>query len=527
MLVCAPMSFPRNGILFGLALAATLAGAGRSHATPNDFVSVQDAIEAEIRLLEVLGPGARWAPLPHLGSRPLQVTELLQPWSAPGAMMDPAAVIARARLARVLGRDAVEWSPAPPGTTPRAIALRSADDERLEVSAGVEGSGVVAQGSSPEVVSGSGVHLRLAAGLDRWLVYSHLVIGRFDGARRFADPIVKDTDATTLTEETYFAYTGAGARWGIQFGRERFHWGPGDEGSLVMSRTAAPITAFAMRGTFPAWRLHVVALSATLEAASGEQLAAHRLEWEALPGLRIGLSEAARYQSESWQPMYLVGAIPYVLAQRLQVQDEPDSAAALRNNVIAAIDAAWRIAPGTRVYGELLLDDVNASGAGNPDKIGWQLGWEGAGTIRGSRVTWGTEYTRISRFVYTSFFGRTFEAQEAPLGFPSGPDSRRLRVRLGWDPSVAWQVFTLASLTDVGESGLDTPFVPGTPRPDPWEFAGVVERTRQVELGARWWPLGGVDVAVSGGWRQIENDGHVAAADRDEAFGTLALRLVR
>lgn len=531
MLVSAPMRLPRNGILFGLVLVATAGTAGPGAATPYDFVSVQDAIESEIRVLDVLGPRAGLAPLPHLGSRPLQVVQLLRAWdpSGPGgpAPGGPAAAIARARVERALGRDAAGWTTTPAGATPRALALASGEDERFELSAGFEGAGVVAQDRAPRLVSGSGAHLRIAAGLDRWLVYSHLVVGRFDGARRFADPIVKGTDATTLTEETFFAYTGSEGRWGLQFGRGRFHWGPGDEGSLLLSRTAAPVTAFAMRGSFTAWRLHAVAMSATLDAAAGEQFAAHRLEWEAVPGLRIGVSEAARYRSDAWQPMYLAGAIPYVLAQRLQVQDEPDSSGALRNNVIASLDAAWRIVPGTRAWGELLLDDLNASGAGNPDKIGWQLGLEGAGTIRGARVTWGTEVTRLSRFVYTSFFGRSFEAQGAPLGFPSGPDSRRLRARFGWDPCAAWQVSAVASLTDRGESGLAVPFVPGTPRPDPWEFAGVVERTRDVELGVRWWPSAGVDVAAGGGWRRVEDAGHVAGADRDEAFGSIALRLVR
>lgn len=530
MLVCRAMRLPGNGKIFAAALAATVLIASGARAAPNEFVSVQDVLEAELRVLEVLGPAGGIGPLPHLGSRPLQVSELLAAWPAAGpepAPLPPALAIARARIERVLARDAAAWSTRPAGVTPRTLALVSPDDERLELSVGMEGAGLVSRHRQPEFVSGSGVHLRMAAALDRWLVSSHLVIGHFEGARRFADPIVKNGDATTLTEESFFAYTGAHARWGIQFGRERFHWGPGDEASLLLSRTSAPITAFAMRGSLPAWRLHVAAMSATLDAAAGEQFAAHRLEWEAVPGLRIGVAEAARYRSDSWQPVYLAGAVPYVLAQRLLVQDEPDSSVALRNNVLASLDVAWRIVPGTRVYGELLLDDVNASGATNPDKIGWQLGVEGAGTIRGRRVTWGTELTRLSRFVYTSFFGRSFESQGAPLGFPSGPDSRRLRVRVGWDPSVAWQVSGAAALTDRGESGLGTSFTPGTPRPDPWRFAGVVERTREVEATVRWWPAGGVDLSAGGGWRRVTNAGHVAGDARDEGFATIAVRLVR
>ena len=55
----------------------------------------------------------------------------------------------------------------------------------------------------------------------------------------------------------------------------------------------------------------------------------------------------------------------------------------------------------------------------------------------------------------------------------------------------------------------------------------MVERTREVEVGARWWPAGGVDVALSCGYRWIENQHHVAGADDGTTFGSLALRLTR
>jgi hypothetical protein len=222
-----------------------------------------------------------------------------------------------------------------------------------------------------------------------------------------------------------------------------------------------------------------------------------------------------------------VGVIPYVLVQRLQVQDEPDSAATLRNNVVMALDAAWRIAPGTRVYGELLIDDLSTKSKDFPDKLGFQLGLEGVGTVGGSRVVWGTEYTRLSRFVYTSYFGRSFEAQGEPLGFFTGPDSRRVRVRGAWDLNRAWQMLAAAALTDQGESGLDRPFVPGSPHEDVFDFLGVVERTREFELGARWWPASGVDLALSGGYRWIDNQNHVDGSDDRTAFGSLAVRVTR
>ena len=74
----------------------------------------------------------------------------------------------------------------------------------------------------------------------------------------------------------------------------------------------------------------------------------------------------------------------------------------------------------------------------------------------------------------------------------------------------AGQLLARATRTDQGENTLDEPFVPGESpsHPPVMTFEGVVERTRQVEIGARWWPASGVDVAAWGGWRWIEDAQH-------------------
>ncbi len=512
------------------ACVGALCLAGRpAGATPLDFLPAGDPIESELRLLDLyssatLGERLR---LPHLASRPLQLAELQGP-GAPPVNIPPAVALSMARVERVLGRDPLPGFMVDVAHRPtrRLFADDAAVDQRLEVSTGIEGRGTADEHVS-RLVSGSGLHARVALAVDRWLAYSHLVAGRFDQARTFADPLVAGSDFIIYSEESYLALTGASGRWSAQFGRSRWHWGPGEEGSLLLSRSSAALTGLAFHARFPARRLDLTALSATLDAAAGEQLAAHRLEWQPRDGLRLGVAEAARYHASGWSPLYLVPVIPYMIVQRMQVQDEPGSLGALRNNILVAVDAGWRIADGTRVYGEVLVDDLHAKSNDNPDKLAWQLGWEGAGMIGRQRLSWGGEITRVWRFVYTSYFGRGYEAQDRPLGFPTGPDSRRVRLRVSWDPDADWQGFLRVTQSHRGESGLDSTYVPGTPRPDPGSFLGTVERTRDVELGMRWWPAGGVDVAVSGGYRWVENLAHLPGARDRGPQGSLALRLTR
>jgi hypothetical protein len=513
------------------AVWALMLSAGTAGGHALEYVPVGDPIEAELRLLEVAGldsATARRIRLPHGGLRPRQWVEL-QGAGPPVEPASAAALIAVARIERALGRDAGEsFAPHPEWrSTPRLFEAGAAG-ARIELSVGADGAAVW-DDATRDVASGTGVRGIFGVTVDRWLYHSDLFLGEIAGARRFADPVVKDSDVILHTEDTWLAWSAEDARWSVQFGRSRWHWGPGDEASLVLSRTSAALTGFAYRVRIPALRADVSALSATLDTRAGEQLAAHRLEWQPLDALRFGVTETARYQASMWQPLYLVGAIPYVLVQRLQAQDEPDSTPSLRNNVQMAADVAWRVAPGTRVYGELLVDDLHARTASIPNKLAWQVGWEGAGSIGRHRLTWGGELTRLSRYVYTSFFGRDYAAQGAPLGFPTGPDARRLRVRIGWDPSPDAQLFAHVAVTDRGENGLDEPFQPGVSpaRPRIWSFEGTAERTREIEAGARWWPASGIDVAASAGWRWREDADHVPGAEDDGPLARIAWRLRR
>jgi hypothetical protein len=511
-----PPSFRRFVSLIAAGVALWTASA---RATPLDFIPVGDPLEDELRVLEVQGAPLR---VPRFESRPLQVSDL-PPLSD---SLGRATHIARERLLRSLVRDRGD-AEGVPGVTPRLVQLVYPADQRLELSAAVEGGGTFARGQDPQLVSGSGVHVRVGLQLGRWLAHVHAIVGNVEGSERFAQHVLPGTHAVLYTDDSYVAYTGASERWDAWLGRGRVHWGPGDEGSLLLSKTSLPLTALVFHARIEPLHADATILNATLGETAGEQLAAHRLEWQPTASLRLGIAEAARYHSTRWAPLYLIGVLPYSLVQNLMVQDEPDSVASLRNNVMLAFDAAWRFLPGSRAYAELLIDDLKTDTSSIVSKYGYQLGWEGVGTVRGSRVTWGVEFTRLTRFVYTSFFGQSFEVNGVPLGYPTGPDSRRVRVRGDWDPSASWQVFGSASRTDLGESGLDVPFVPGGPLVDVTEFAGVVQSTREFEVGLRYWPSSGLDLAAAVGYRWIDNQDHQTGENRADPTARVSVRWVR
>ncbi|MBI1797663.1 MAG: hypothetical protein HYR74_11520 [Candidatus Eisenbacteria bacterium] len=514
--------------LAALALALALGRAAPSLASPLQYLPVGDPLEDEIRALDILGPADGHAlRLPRTGMRPLQLFEI-DSLPGPEDVSDIAHRLSLARIRRVLGRESDLASPggAGGGSTPRLYQRRYGDGARFEISTGLEGSGTVAA-NRLRFNSGAGAHGRIALETDRWLAFTHLVAGYQDTARTYADPLFPKTNLIMYSDETYLGYTGRGGRWGMQFGRGRWQWGPGDEAGLLLSKASVAITALAFHARLEPLHADGTAIAATLKTAAGEQMAAHRLEWQPRDGLRIGVDEAARYKSAAWQPLYLMGVLPYIVVQRLQDQDEPEGRIANRNNVMAGADVAWRVVPGLRVYGEWLADDIHLIRRPEfPNKYAYQLGLEGVATLRDTRLVWDTEFTRVTRYVYTSAFGRDFVAQGVSLGYPFAPDAQRFRATARWDLTEAWQVTAGASDTKKGENTLDEPFVQGSPVPTT-PFEGVVERTRAIDCGGRWWPSSGVDVNLSATYRWIDGAGHVAGARRREPGASFSLRLVR
>ena len=115
----------------------------------------------------------------------------------------------------------------------------------------------------------------------------------------------------------------------------------------------------------------------------------------------------------------------------------------------------------------------------------------------------------------------------SPQSPTTGPDSRRFRTRISWDPNTRWQLGALAARTEAGEEGLGDAFVPGQPVPDVGTLAGTVERTRTLEGMLRWWPAGGVDMSLRAGREWVENAQHVAGAGLHRWRGAFVFQLTR
>ena len=55
----------------------------------------------------------------------------------------------------------------------------------------------------------------------------------------------------------------------------------------------------------------------------------------------------------------------------------------------------------------------------------------------------------------------------------------------------------------------------------------MVETTRELELGLRYWPASGVYLSASGGYRWVENAQHVTGDETSTPLGKVEVRLNR
>ena len=111
---------------------------------------------------------------------------------------------------------------------------------------------------------GSGMHLRTGVQLDRWFAYSHLFFGELHGVRAFSDALVTDTDLAASTEESYLAYT-AGPLVERAARPQPLDWGPGEEATLLLSRTSAPLTGLMLHARLAPLHADGFVFNATVE----------------------------------------------------------------------------------------------------------------------------------------------------------------------------------------------------------------------------------------------------------------------
>lgn len=333
----------------------------------------------------------------------------------------------------------------------------------------------------------------------------------------------RDRFAITRTVAPYMRLSGG--RWRGELGRFRTRWGPGRHNALLLSDFTPPFDLARVRVDLgPVRYTH---LAGQLRAArfAGDPplderyLAAHRLEWEAHPRLRLALSEALVYGNRGLDLSYL-NPLTVLFVTQANNGD--------LDNALASFDARWIATRGVALYGEGVFDDLNLRRGwrhfGN--KVAVLAGMHWAAPFGAADWDWEAEWSWVSQFTYTHVHPiDRYQHFGGALGSRFGPDAEFAVAAVRRQLSRGWSASLFYERVRRGEGRLDVDH--DDRLSDAQEFlSGNVETTHAPGVAFRFRGLRSLDVDLEARAVTIRHPGHdVTAGSRSRFAARAATRL--
>ncbi len=289
---------------------------------------------------------------------------------------------------------------------------------------------------------------------DRLGYFAQVTNGTLYGDRNFAlsDPRLRTNVKINELNSPYFdfaeAYLRADLSWfNLEFGREFLKLGTGYSDRLVLSDNAPALDMVKVDARYGTVRYTFIHGSVLMEPEwffglpSGDPLrqinkyvAVHRLEFSAFGTVNAGFSEAVVYYRTAMEFAYLNPLI-FLKSAEHSLRD--------RDNTMMAFDLELFPYTGYKLFGALLIDDVDFSKLGT----GWwgnQFGWQGGAYISNvagiADLDAQVEYTRLEPYVYSNrLVGNAFSSGEFGLGHRLEPNSDEWLVRIVARPSPSFR----------------------------------------------------------------------------------------
>jgi hypothetical protein len=316
-----------------------------------------------------------------------------------------------------------------------------------------------------------------------------------------------------------------GSFWEVHLAKIPLRWGPGRSGQLLLSDWGTSfhqfnaalnlgkhlrlVYIFGTLKTYPE-------LNDTLYESAGyprtiepnKFIAAHRLEWDPHPRLRLGFSEAVIFGERNPELAYLIPVNLYYSAQHA-LGDE--------DNTLMAFDASWIFRDHWKFYTELLIDDITLSKLGSDyfgEKQAWLAGlnWMEPAGLQNLDATF--EAAQVRPFVYTHRYPtNTYTHWTASLGYRYPPNSQVLFFSLRWRPDrrvhleASWTNLRHGANTQTENAGGDILIPHDNSDPDDAPFlGGDLQTSNRLDLSCRYEALLGFFLWGRGSWMDLEGD---------------------
>jgi len=188
---------------------------------------------------------------------------------------------------------------------------------------------------------------------------------------------------------SYFRY--ANPYLSLTAGRQQFWWGQGLSGTMLLSNNAPAFDAVSFRAGYK--RLGFESFVGILSTDQQRYFSGHRgtllLPWH----LTAGFSEVVLYRANNVDPVYANPLLPFYGSQWNQRDDD---------NILWNLDLKWTPGHGAKLWGELLMDDVQyEQDPPAPQKLGFLLGGHWADPLRLPDTDLKLEWAGNQKWVYT------------------------------------------------------------------------------------------------------------------------------
>jgi hypothetical protein len=263
----------------------------------------------------------------------------------------------------------------------------------------------------------------------------------------------------------------------LLIGRDQLFWGTGFRGAVGISDNSPPFDLILLTGKFG--RVRGTSFTAQLDQTwhdegphrylASRYLAGHRLDYQINDRVEVGVTELILYGGETrgveWQ--YFNPILPYYASQHNSGSDD---------NAMFLFEGAVRPVDGFRLYGELLIDDVQYVRSDDPNALAWLAGLEWNRALESRRLGVRAEYARVNRWAYTHLVQENqYTHFGSIIGHEIGTDADVSYIEGNYLISADARINLFFELERQGEAGVEDRFVGEDFRSISFP-SGVVER---------------------------------------------------
>ncbi|MHC2995258.1 MAG: hypothetical protein IBV53_07150 [Candidatus Atribacteria bacterium] len=224
----------------------------------------------------------------------------------------------------------------------------------------------------------------------------------------------------------------------LLLGRDYMRWGPGYQGSLILSDNSSAFDMLKYSGTIDLndfgegyGKINFTKFFSLLDPLDEQNryLLGQRLEFKPIPILTLGLSETAIISQDSsilfFNPLPFIP--PYYATWWIANMFDPQEV-----NCNVALDAEINLTQKIKLYGELMADDIIFFPEELfPSRIGFLTGAYFADPLGSGNTDFRIEYTHINNYVYfPAHSWQDYLYQGEYIGHPLGPDADQLYLGL-------------------------------------------------------------------------------------------------